>query len=118
MIALAIPGIHYFGVLGFVGLWLVTEVLQVLAILRLNQQLFANISKLDLSPVYKLFVVMGVATTLGAWFAVTAGQRPLPYVALTAVIFIVLLAAVGYPLFGLAEVRTYLRMKRRPALQS
>jgi len=109
MIILAIPGIHYYGVLGFLGIWLITEVIQVLAILRLNQQLFASSSRLNFSPVYKLFAVMGIATASGAWFAATAGQRPLPYVALTAAIFAGTLAAIGYPLFGLAEVRTYLK---------
>ena len=105
MIAISLPGIHYFGVLGFLAMWLVTEVVQVLAILRLNQRLFANVSKLDFSPVYKLFALMGVATASGAWFATTAGHRPLPFVALTVVVFVGILMAAGYPLFGLSEVR-------------
>ena len=54
MIGLSIPGIHYFGVLGFVGLWFIVEVFQVFAILRLNQRLFANVSTLDTTPVYRL----------------------------------------------------------------
>ncbi len=113
MIGLAIPGIRYFGMLGFLGLWFTTEMIQVLAILRLNERLFATVSKLDFSPVYKLFALMGLATAIGAWFAITAEQRPLPYVALIVVVFVGILMAVGYPIFGLAEVRTRLKGQAR-----
>jgi O-antigen/teichoic acid export membrane protein len=109
MVCLAVPGIHYFGVLGFLGIWLVTEVIQVLVILRMNQELFAGVSRLDFSPVYKLFALMGLATALSAWFAFTGGKRPLLQVALIAVVFTVALASVGYVLFKLADVRDYLR---------
>ncbi len=111
MIAISLPGIHYFGVLGFLMVWLITEVIQVLAILRLNQHLFANVSKLDFSPVYKLFALMGLATASGAWFATTAGHRSLLFVALTVVVFVGILIAAGYPLFGLSEVRDYLKSR-------
>lgn len=108
---LAFPGIRYFGVLGFLGLWFITEIAQVLAILRLNQRLFANVSELDFSPVYKLFAYMGIAATLGAWFVLTAEQRSLWQVGLIALVFAIVLSAIGYPLFGLAEVRTYLKSR-------
>jgi O-antigen/teichoic acid export membrane protein len=111
MVCLAVPGIHYLGVLGFIGIWLATELIQVFVVLRLNQQFFANVSKLDYSPVYKLFALMGLATTLGAWFAFTAGQRSLLQVALIALVFALALAAVAYPLFDLAEVRAYLKSR-------
>ena len=109
MVVLAIPAIRWFGVLGFLGLWLVAELFQVLAILRLNQRLFAGISRLDFSPVHKLFALMGGATILGAWLAMTAGQKSLPVITLTAVLFVSVLLLISYPLFGLKEVWTYLR---------
>ena len=109
MVVLAVPAILFFGILGFLVVWLTTELFQVLAILRLNQRLFANFSQLDFSPVHKLFVLMGGATILGAWLAVTAGQKSLPVITLTAVLFVTVLLVISYPLFGLQEVRSYLR---------
>jgi O-antigen/teichoic acid export membrane protein len=52
MVCLAVPAIHYFGILGFLGIWMPTELFQVLSVLRLNQRLFASVSKLDFSPIY------------------------------------------------------------------
>ncbi len=111
MVALAIPAILWIGVLGFLGLWLAAELFQVLAILRLNQRLFAGVSRLDFSPVHKLFALMGGATIVGTWLAVTAGQKSLPVITVTAVLFIAVLLVISYPLFGLKEVRTYLRSR-------
>jgi O-antigen/teichoic acid export membrane protein len=109
MIVLAIPAIYKLGVLGFLALWLVTEVVQVVAILKVNERLFARISKLDHSPVYKLFGFMGTATALGAWFAIQAVHKPLSQVTLVALLFVAALLAISFPLFRLKEVRSYLR---------
>ncbi len=111
MVAVAVPAIHLFGVLGFLTAWLIVELFQVLAILRLNQRLFANISPLDFSPVYKLFALMGVATVFGAWLAINAGQKSLPVIAMITTLFVIALLTISYPLFGLQEVRTYLRAR-------
>jgi O-antigen/teichoic acid export membrane protein len=120
MVALDAPAIHWFGILGFLGVWFATELFQVLAILHLNQRLFANVSRVDFSPVYKLFALMGGATILGIRVVITAGQRSLPITALTALLVVAVLLVIGYPLFGLREVRSYLRSRvaisqRKPA---
>ena len=52
---------------------------------------------------------MGLATSVGARLALTAGQKSLPIIALTAVLFIAVLLVISYRLFGLQEVRSYLR---------
>jgi O-antigen/teichoic acid export membrane protein len=114
MVVLTIPAIYAFGVLGFLGLWFITEVVQVLIILNVNERLFAKISKLDHSPVYKLFGLMGAATALGAWFAIGAVQRPLFLVTLIAILFIASLLAVSFPLFGLEEVLPARSVCHRP----
>jgi O-antigen/teichoic acid export membrane protein len=111
MVLLAVPAILWLGVLGFLGLWLAAELFQVFAILRLNQRLFAGFSQLDFSPVHKLFVVMGGSTIIGAWLAMTAGQKSLPAITLIAVLFVSVLLIISYPLFGLKEVRSYLRSR-------
>jgi O-antigen/teichoic acid export membrane protein len=115
MVVLSIPAIHFFGILGFLSLWFITEVVQVLVILRVNERLFANVAKLDHSPVYKLFLFMGAATALGWWFAIQDVHRSLLQVASIAIIFVVVLLAISFPLFGLKEVRTYLRDRQRTA---
>jgi O-antigen/teichoic acid export membrane protein len=109
MVVLAIPAIYSFGVIGFLALWLVTELIQVLTILRVNERLFAKASQLDHSPVYKLFGFMALATTVGAWFAVHAQQMSLWQLGLIATLFTVTVLAISFPLFGLNEVRRYLR---------
>ncbi len=109
MVLVAIPAIHTFGVIGFLVLWFITEVVQVLTILRVNARLFASASQLDHSPVYKLFALMGLATTAGAWFAIHAKDKSLLQLALTATLFTITVLAISFPLFKLSEVRTYLR---------
>jgi O-antigen/teichoic acid export membrane protein len=109
MVVLAAPAIYGFGVIGFLALWLITEVVQVLTILRVNERLFATVSQLDHSPVYKLFGFMGLSTFLGAWFAIHAQQRSLLQIGLIATVFTISLLTIAFPLFGLNEVRRYLR---------
>jgi O-antigen/teichoic acid export membrane protein len=109
MAVVSVPAIRFLGVLGFLGIWLATELFLALAILRLNRRLFAGFFRLDFSPVYKLLALMGVATIVGARLAVTAGQKSLPTIALITVLFIAVLLVISYPLFGLQEVRSYLR---------
>jgi len=116
MVGVAIPGIHLFGVIGFLVPWLLTEVIQVLFILRFNRRLFVPAAKLDFVPVYKLFALMGGSVVLGAWFAIHAQQKSLLQCALTAIAFAVALACISYPLFQLRDVKTYLR--DRMALRS
>ena len=109
MVVLAVPMIIYFGILGFLVVWFAAEVFQVLAVLRLNRRLFSGVSRLDFSPVNKLFVLMSGATVVGGWLAVTVGQKSLPIITVTTILFVAVLLIISYPLFGLQEVRSYLR---------
>jgi O-antigen/teichoic acid export membrane protein len=116
MAAVGAPGIHIFGPMGFLIPWLITEIIQTILILRLNQQLFASISQLDFSPVYKLVALMGVAVLLASWFAIHTQERSLVQTSVTAIVFALLLGCVSYPLFQLGDVRIYLR--NRAALRN
>jgi len=109
MVGVAVPGIHWFGVIGFLIPWLVTEVIQVLFILRFNGRLFDSAAKLDFAPVYKLFVLMGAAVSLGSWFAIHAQETSLLQSAFLAIAFASVLACISYPVFQLGDVRVYLR---------
>ena len=111
MVILDVPAIYAFGVLGFLVLWFITEIIQVLVILRINESLFAKVSTIDHSPVYKLFGLMGISTVLGAWFAIHAKHSSLIEVAFIAILFVGALISISFPLFGLKEVRAYLRAR-------
>ncbi len=111
MVALSVPMLHMFGVLGFLILWLITEVYQTLVILRLNLRLFAGAASLDFSPVYKLFALMVAATLPASWFAFAAPHRTLLQVFLTSLAFAIALAGICYRLFGLSEVRRDMRAR-------
>jgi hypothetical protein len=114
MIALAVPMIHIFGILGFLLLWLLTELYQTLVILRLNRHLFSGTASLDFSPVYKLLGMMIVAILPASWFAFAAPQRTLLQASLTALAFAIALTGVCYHIFGLGEVRREMQARFRP----
>jgi O-antigen/teichoic acid export membrane protein len=114
MVALAVPMIHMFGVLGFLILWLVTEVYQTAVILRLNRRLFSGTAALDFSPAYKLFGLMVAATLPASWFAFAAPHRTLLQGSLIALAFVIALTGVSYLLFGLNEVRREMQARFRP----
>ena len=109
MAVLGAAGIWMFGPIGFLVPWFMSEVVQIILILRLNERLFISTSKLDFSPVYKLFALMGAAILLGSWFAIHAQERSLLKSSVTAVVFAVILTFISYPLFQLNEVIVYLR---------
>ncbi len=54
LVAIAIPMIHWLGMIGFLVAWLTIEMFQVLRILRLNQDLFAHTGEHTLKYVYRL----------------------------------------------------------------
>ena len=95
--------------MGFLVPWFITEVVQVLFILRFNLRLFVSTTELDFLPVYKLFALMGLAVLLGSWFAIHAQQKSLLQASVTAMVFVMVLALISYPLFHVGDVRIYLR---------
>jgi len=113
MVIIAIPGLHFFGIMGFLVLWLATEFFQTSVILRSNYRLFSDFAALDFSPVYKLFGLMLAAAFPAVWLAYTAPRRPLLQDSLITLVFIGVLAAIAYPLFGLEEVRGNLQSRFR-----
>ncbi|MES2220055.1 MAG: hypothetical protein V4587_03705 [Acidobacteriota bacterium] len=54
MIVIAIPMVHWYGMLGFLYSWLGIELFQVIRIVGLNQELFAHTGQHRLSYVYRL----------------------------------------------------------------
>jgi O-antigen/teichoic acid export membrane protein len=54
LVAIAIPMVHWYGMLGFLYSWLGIELFQVIRIVRLNQELFAHTGEHRLKYVYRL----------------------------------------------------------------
>ena len=54
LVAIAIPMVHWYGMLGFLYSWLGVELFQVIRIVGLNQELFAHAGKHLLKYVYRL----------------------------------------------------------------
>jgi hypothetical protein len=65
-----------YGLGGFLILWLLTEIIQLLYILRLNQQLFAKAIYLDMTPVYRLAALLAVAS--GICFGISSMSAKWP----------------------------------------
>lgn len=109
MTALAVPALLYVGIVGFLALWFTAEVFLVLAIIRLNQRLFAGFARVNFSPVYKLFALMGGATVISVGLAIYVGQNSMFITALATILFIAAVLGIAFPLFDLREVLSYVR---------
>jgi hypothetical protein len=97
--------------------WMITEIILVIYILRLNIKLFPADMKISMQPVMHLGLVLAVAFG-AAWWPVRASVHwGLARVVGTACIFTSILAVVCYFVFGLGEVRGVLesRLRRRMA---
>jgi hypothetical protein len=89
--------------IGFLLLWFITEVFQVMFILRLNQRMFMTVATLKFAPVYRLFALIS-----GRLVCRPAAEKPLLQIATTALIFVAVLACISYPLFELNDVKNYM----------
>ncbi len=105
MVLLMIPAVMQFGITGFLCLWLMTEVAQIIYIVRLNQRLFAEHSKLDISLLYRIGAVLLFG--MAACWAIAAAMRLQPIIVQLAItlLFAVALLALEYPIFNLSVLR-------------
>jgi uncharacterized membrane protein YcaP (DUF421 family) len=99
-------------------LWLATEVVQVIYILRLNAKLFPKEALISMTPVVHLAFVLTGSLALAAWPAYHNVQWPLFEVAAVAIGFTGVLCVFCYFTFKLGEVRKVLegRLRRRFAV--
>lgn len=117
MLAAAVPLMWGFGLMGFLYAWLGWEILQTAGTIALNKKLFGEDQPLDLTLLYR-FVAVTLASFAGAAvlaYRVAAWQLKESIVAALAVALVV--AAVGYFVFRLEEIRQILvkRMTRQAA---
>ena len=111
MIGCAVPAIAYFGIRGFLAVWLVTEIVQILYILKLNQRLFKDFYAVEMTPLYKIGGVMSLGMAACWWITNLLHVQPvIVQLALAAAFAIVLLAA-EYPVFGLGQLKDSLALR-------
>jgi O-antigen/teichoic acid export membrane protein len=115
MVLLSVPMIHRFGISGFLALWLTTEVIQVVYVLRLNRRFFEHAAQLNLNPVYRLGTLLVGAMAGCAWLAFASSTRSLFETAALTIIGITVLGAIAYFLFKLNEMSAtvFARLLRR-----
>jgi O-antigen/teichoic acid export membrane protein len=119
MVGLSIPLIQRFGLYGFLSVWLVSEVSQMVLIYRENKKLFRNDPSITFTPVLKLVFVMLVSLPICMVFVYLALQRSLGFVGAVAVIGELMLIVESYFVFGLKdlwiELERKVRFRARPA---
>jgi O-antigen/teichoic acid export membrane protein len=116
MVAAMVPLVRWFGIRGFLVLWLVTETTQVLYTVKLNQHLFRHFSALALRPLIKLIGILALGMFACEQIAVHMNNRPLFVQLAITLAFAFALLAVEYPVFGLGALKDRLSERlRRPA---
>jgi len=107
-----------FGIRSLLLLWLATEVVQLIYILRLNAKLFPKEAQVSMTPVVHLAFVLTGSLALAVWPAYHSAQWPLFEVAAVATGFTAVLGVFSYFAFKLGEVRKVLegRLRRRFAI--
>ena len=113
MIALSIPFTIKLGLNGFLYMWLLSELAQMVLIYFENKKLFNDDPSISMVPVLKLAAVMAISLPICAVMLTFARHRSLTVVAVVAVAGIVGLTIESYFVFGLKDVMAQLRMRVR-----
>jgi O-antigen/teichoic acid export membrane protein len=120
MIGVSIPFTMRFGLNGFMSVWLVSELSQMVLIYFENKKLFDHHPSISFVPVLKLAAVMIVSLPICANMIEFARQRSLTMVGAVAVAGTILLCVECYLVFGLRDVIGELvqRMRRGSGLNT
>ena len=117
MLAVSIPMMHRFGILGFMVTWLLWEMVQTAGVVRLNTRLFPEEHKFDTHLLRRFCILIAVAFGAIALPAMREAQWPLPTGVGVAQAISAVLAVLGYFVFQLEDIRQLLvgRIQRRRA---
>ena len=113
MIMLSIPLTLKLGLNGFLYMWLLSELAQMVFIYFENKKLFNDDPSISMVPVLKLAAVMAISLPVCAAMLTFARHRSLNVVAVVAVAGIVGLTIESYLVCGLKDVMAQLRMRVR-----
>ncbi|MFZ0630403.1 MAG: hypothetical protein WCB76_10305 [Acidobacteriaceae bacterium] len=105
MICASIPATYWFGLHGFMVIWLVSETTQMGLLYVENKKLFGGDSSITLMPVFKLAVFIGCFLPLCLLLVRYARTHSLAVDGLLAAAGTAVIFAASYPVFGLNLVR-------------
>lgn len=108
MVILMIPAVMSIGITGFLALWLVTEVVQIVYIVKLNQRLFKDHSTLEVAPLYRIGAVLAGGMAVCWVIATVMRQQPIVLQLTATMAFAITLLAIEYPIFKLSILREIL----------
>jgi len=114
MIACMVPLVEWFGIRGFLGIWLVTEAIQILYTVKLNQNLFSHFSALEIQPLIKLVAILAAGMLVAWQIAVHVDNRPIVLQLAATLAFAILMSGIEFPIFGLGAVRETFMARFRP----
>src|SRR5262249_26460928 len=104
MVFASVPAIQWFGINGFVSLWLAVEVFQVFMVHSYNARLFSSRKEINLHPTLRLMAML--ALVVGGAALLDSFLRSSHYFwqGAAAVFTMSILALVSYFLFGLQAI--------------
>lgn len=113
MVAASIPLVMLFGLYGFLGAWLASEVTQMVLIYLENRKLFELDPSITFLPVFKLMAVMLVSLPVCMGLLQLTMRQSLGMMAAVAVAAELALIAESYFVFGLGDALREFRTKMR-----
>ena len=115
MLMLSLIAMRWYGLAGFLVLWLLWEILQTAFVLRLNNRMFPADHRISARPVLRLALFMTIAFGLSIWPVYQEADWPLAWVVGCSVSVTAFLGVAAYFIFGVDEIRSLLaqRIRRR-----
>lgn len=113
MVAASLPVLRHFGIAGLQIVWLLTEIVQVMYILRLNLKLFPREINVSVTPVLRLAVVLVLGFGLAAWPVYHNSDWSTVRVWSVAFLITLILTVICYFSFGLKDVRRVVAARLR-----
>jgi O-antigen/teichoic acid export membrane protein len=110
-ILIAVPMMMKFGLIGYLVTWLVSEILQLFYLLRLNAKLFAGTASVDRKPVYQLFTFLAIGSLVFLWPVYHIASFSYVVQGAIAVVTTAITGAISYWIFRVDEVRSLLWQK-------
>jgi O-antigen/teichoic acid export membrane protein len=112
MAPLATVAVHYYGVVGFLWVWLFIELIQVTRITWLNVRLFEDphqgATKLDFINIRRLIYICVISLVVSLLTLVRTASQPMAIQIATAAAFTLVTFAAAFPLFRMKDVVTQL----------
>jgi O-antigen/teichoic acid export membrane protein len=115
MLLVSVATMKFLGLYGFLGTWLIWELIQTQFVLGLNDKMFPEEHRISTQPVVRLTVFMTIAFALSAYPAYREVNWGLAWTVVCAVLVTAAFGIGGYFVFEVDEVRSLLaaRFKNR-----